>query len=209
MSPNTRIDPAGDAIRRAAHAEPRLAEAAAERFAARAADDELVDIAYATLDAPVGELLVAGTSRGLVRVSFGADYGEHVLTELAERVSPRILELPARLDDTRRQLDAYFEGKLRRFELPLDWSLAAGGFLGKVQHQIARIPYGETRSYKEMAEDAGSPRAYRAAGSACGSNPIPIVVPCHRVLASGGGLGGYGGGLPAKEYLLRLEGVRE
>ena len=202
-----RNDPA-ELIRAAATAVPSDADAAAERFLARAAAEELVDVAYATLEAPIGELLVAATPRGLVRVSFGTEYGEHVLEELAEDVSPRILESPARLDDARRQLDAYFEGSLHDFDLPLDWRLS-GGFRSKVLHEIARIPYGETRSYKEMAETAGSPRAFRAAGSACGSNPLPIVVPCHRVLASGGKLGGYGGGLATKRFLLRLEGVLE
>jgi len=195
-------------IRNAASADGTDVDAAAKRLTERAAREELLDVAYAIVDAPVGELLVASTPRGLVRISFGAEYGEHVLEELAEDVSPRILEAPERLDTERRQLDAYFDGKLHDFDLPLDWRLS-GGFRAKVLHQIARIPYGETRSYKEMAEDAGSPRAFRAAGSACGSNPIPIVVPCHRVLASGGKLGGYGGGLPAKKYLLRLEGVLE
>jgi methylated-DNA-[protein]-cysteine S-methyltransferase len=208
MTARNTPDQVAEMIRGAARADSADIDAAAKRLAARAAEEDLVDVAYAIVDAPVGELLVASTPRGLVRISFGADYGEHVLADLAEDVSPRILEAPERLDDERRQLDAYFEGKRHDFDLPLDWRLS-GGFRAKVLHQIARIPYGETRSYKEMAEDAGSPRAFRAAGSACGSNPIPIVVPCHRVLASGGKLGGYGGGLPAKQYLLRLEGVLE
>ena len=183
-------------------------ETAVKGFRARAAEEGLLDVAYATADSPFGPLLLAQTSRGLVRVGLPNQDSDALLVDLADRVSPRVLEAPGELDEVRRELDLYFAGKLDRFALPLDWRLS-GGFRAKVLHQIARIPYGETRSYKEMAEDAGSPRAFRAAGSACGSNPIPIVVPCHRVLASGGKLGGYGGGLPAKKYLLRLEGVLE
>lgn len=178
---------------------------ALRRLAEQAAADGLLDVAYATVDSPFGPLLLASTPRGLVRVSLPSyDPGE-ALAELAARISPRILEAPARLDDVRRQLDLYFEGRLTEFDLPLDWRLTSG-FRAKVQHAIARIPYGETRTYTEMARSAGNERAVRAAGTACGSNPIPIVVPCHRVLRSGGGLGGYGGGLPMKEALLKLEG---
>jgi methylated-DNA-[protein]-cysteine S-methyltransferase len=176
------------------------------RLTDRAADEGLLDVAYATVDSPFGPLLVAATPRGVVRVSLPSyDPGE-TLEELAARLSPRVLEAPQRLDEARRQLDLYFEGKLTEFDLPLDWQLTRG-FQGKVQRAIARIPYGQTRSYTEVAASAGNERAVRAAGSACGSNPIPIVVPCHRVLRSGGALGGYGGGLPMKEALLQLEGV--
>ena len=122
-------------------------------------------------------------------------------------VSPRVLEAPARLDEARRELDLYFEGKLTEFDLPLDWQLSRRLPRASVLRAINRIPYGQTRTYTEMARSAGNERAVRAAGTACGSNPIPIVVPCHRVLRSGGGLGGYGGGLPMKEALLELEGV--
>jgi methylated-DNA-[protein]-cysteine S-methyltransferase len=128
--------------------------------------------------------------------------------ELADRVSPRVLEAPAQLDEVRRELNLYFEGKLDHFDLPLDWQLSKD-FRRKVLRAIARIPYGQTRSYTQMATSAGNERAVRAAGTACGSNPIPIVVPCHRVLRTSGALGGYGGGLPMKEELLRLEGVLE
>ncbi len=117
-----------------------------------------------------------------------------------------MLEAPARLDEARRELDLYFDGKLAEFDLPLDWQLS-DGFRKKVQQAINRIPYGRTRSYTEVARSAGNERAVRAAGTACGANPLPIVVPCHRVLRSGGALGGYGGGLPMKEALLKLEGV--
>jgi methylated-DNA-[protein]-cysteine S-methyltransferase len=117
-----------------------------------------------------------------------------------------VLEAPARLDPVRRELDLYFAGELHDFDLPLDWQLSRG-FRLEVLRQTARIPYGSTLSYKQIAARAGSERAVRAAGSALGANPIPIVVPCHRVLRTGGALGGYGGGLPMKESLLRLEGA--
>lgn len=177
-----------------------------QRLAERADAEGLLDIAYANLDSPFGPLLLAATPRGLVRVNLPNYDPEDVLEELAAKVSPRVLEAPAKLDDARRELDLYFAGKLTKFDLPIDWRLTHG-FRGKVQRAINRIPYGQTRTYSEMARSAGNERAVRAAGTACGSNPIPIVVPCHRVLRSGGGLGGYGGGLPMKEALLELEGV--
>lgn len=179
--------------------------AALTRFADRAAAEGLLDIAYATTDSPFGPLLLATTSRGLVKVSLPTYDRDEALGDLAARISPRVLEAPAQLDEARRQLDLYFEGKLTEFDLPLDWQLTSG-FRGRVQRAIAEIPYGETRSYMQVADRAGNPRAVRAAGSACGANPLPIVVPCHRVLRTGGGLGGYGGGLPMKRALLELEG---
>jgi methylated-DNA-[protein]-cysteine S-methyltransferase len=178
-----------------------------QRLTERAAAEGLLDVAYATADSPFGPLLIAKTRRGLVKVSLPAYDPEEALEELAARISPRLLEAPGELDEVRRQLQLYFEGKLTKFELPLDWRLS-DGFRGRVQRAIARIPYGQTRSYTQVAASAGNERAVRAAGSACGSNPIPIVVPCHRVLRSGGDLGGYGGGLPMKRALLELEGVR-
>jgi len=185
------------------------AERAAERAAARAVEEGLADVAYATVDSPIGSLLVASTDRGLVRVSFHTEQHDDVLDELVVRISPRVLEAPARLDEVRRELNEYFEGRRKRFELALDWQLSRG-FRAEVLHKLyENVPYGETASYAEMAADAGRPRAYRAAGSAMGSNPIPVVVPCHRVVASGGGLGGYGGGLDMKRFLLRLEGALE
>jgi methylated-DNA-[protein]-cysteine S-methyltransferase len=177
---------------------PLLAQAAAEAG--------VLDVAYAQVDTPIGQLLVAATPRGLVHVSFPEAPSDEVLDKLATRLSPRILEAPERLDEIRRELDQYFEGRRRRFELPLDWSLSHG-FRRKVLRAIAGIDYGKVRSYTDMATRAGNPRAVRAAGSACGANPIPVVVPCHRVVRTGGGLGGYGGGLERKEYLLRLEGA--
>jgi methylated-DNA-[protein]-cysteine S-methyltransferase len=180
---------------------------AAERAAERAAEEGLADVSYTTLDSPIGKLLVASTERGLVRVSFHDEQHDDVLNDLVVRISPRVLEAPAQLDPVRRELDEYFEGERRSFDIPLDWRLTHG-FRAKVLHRLYEdVPYGETASYTEMAVAAGSPRAYRAAGSACGSNPMPVVVPCHRVLASGGGLGGYGGGLEMKRYLLKLEGA--
>ena len=176
------------------------------RLAARAEAEGLLDVAYATVDSPFGTLLVATTPRGIVKLSLPNYDPDDALEELAERVSPRVLESPAKLDEARRELDLYFEGRLSEFDLPVDWRLTEG-FRGRVQRAIARIPYGQTRTYTEMARSAGNERAVRAAGTACGSNPIPIVVPCHRVLRSGGGLGGYGGGLPMKEALLKMEGI--
>ena len=182
-------------------------KASLEHLTARAAAEGLLDVAYTTVDSPFGPLLLATTRRGLVRVSLpGYDPGE-TLEDLAARVSPRVLEAPAQLEQVRRELDLYFEGKLRDFDLPLDWRLSKG-FRLRALRAIDRIPYGKTRSYTQIATSAGNERAVRAAGTACGSNPIPIVVPCHRVLRSGGGLGGYGGGLPMKEALLAMEGVR-
>jgi methylated-DNA-[protein]-cysteine S-methyltransferase len=183
------------------------AAAAASAFVERAGREGLIDVAYATVDGPVGKLLVAETKRGLVRIAFGENVPhDRVLLELAEDISPRMLEAPARLDAIRRQLDEYFEGRRMSFDVKLDWSLSHG-FGQRVLKHTARIPYGRVSTYKEMAAAAGSPRGARAAGNALGSNPIPIVVPCHRVLHSGGGIGGYGGGLDRKEFLLTLEGV--
>jgi methylated-DNA-[protein]-cysteine S-methyltransferase len=172
-----------------------------------AARGGLVDVAYATIGSPLGEWLVAATPRGLIRVAF-TDTFDDVLEELADRVSPRMLEMPTRLDEIRREFDEYFEGKRQDFDFPLDWSLVKG-FNLKVLRATARIPYGGVSTYSDMARKAGSPRAARAAGNALHNNPIPLVVPCHRVLHADGGLGGYGGGLEMKEYLLRLEGALE
>jgi methylated-DNA-[protein]-cysteine S-methyltransferase len=175
-------------------------------LAVRAAEEGLLDVAYTTTDSPFGTLLLATTPRGLVRVGLPNQDADALLLDLATRVSPRVLEAPAQLDQARRELDLYFEGRLTDFDLPLDWQLSRD-FRRKVLRAIARIPYGQTRSYTQMATSAGNERAVRAAGTACGTNPLPLVVPCHRVLRSGGALGGYGGGLPMKQGLLRLEGV--
>lgn len=183
-----------------------MTEMALSRLAERAAAEGLLDVAYTTTDSPFGPLLLATTSKGLVRVGLPNQNADELLVDLASRISPRVLEAPAQLDEARRELDLYFAGQLTEFDLPLDWRLSRD-FRRKVLRAIARIPYGQTRSYTQMAASAGNERAVRAAGSACGANPIPLVVPCHRVLRSGGALGGYGGGLPMKEELLRLEGV--
>jgi methylated-DNA-[protein]-cysteine S-methyltransferase len=183
-----------------------MTKIALRRFADRATEEGLLDVAYTKADSPFGPLLLATTPRGLIRVGLPNQDADELLIDLAERVSPRVLEAPVQLDEARRELDLYFDGKLERFDLPLDWRLSKD-FRRRVLRAIYRIPYGQTRSYTEMATSAGNERAVRAAGTACGSNPIPLVVPCHRVLRTGGALGGYGGGLPMKEALLKLEGV--
>lgn len=172
------------------------------RLAAEAGD--LIDIAYRTLDSPVGDLLLAATRTGLVRVAFRSEGFDAVLEDLAERIGARVLEAPARLDAAALQLDEYFRGDRRSFDLPLDRSLSIG-FRGEVQAWLPHIGYGRTLSYKQVAEQVGRPKAVRAVGTACAHNPLPVVVPCHRVLRSDGGLGGYLGGLEAKRTLLALE----
>jgi methylated-DNA-[protein]-cysteine S-methyltransferase len=196
----------GRALRDAARQNSSGANALAQELIRRAELEGLLDVAYAETDSPVGKLLLATTPRGLVKVSFPIQPLDEVLERLAREISPRVLEAPAQLDDARRELDHYFEGSLRDFDLPLDWRLTHG-FYRKVLRATAHIPYGQTRSYSEMAKRAGSPRAVRATGSALGSNPLPIVVPCHRVLRRGGALGGYGGGIEMKRTLLELEGA--
>jgi methylated-DNA-[protein]-cysteine S-methyltransferase len=176
-------------------------------IATAAAAAGLLDVAYATLDSPVGTLLLASTDRGLVRLAYLGGEGEDeeaVLEQLSSAISPRVLASARRLDDPRRELDQYFAGARHEFELPLDWRLTHG-FGRRVLQATARIPFGAVSSYKAVATEAGSPRGFRAAGNALGSNPIPIVVPCHRVLHSGGGLGGYTGGLDRKRTLLAVE----
>jgi methylated-DNA-[protein]-cysteine S-methyltransferase len=177
------------------------------QLAIRAAEEGLLDVAYATVDAPFGRMLVAATPRGLVRTAFASEDADRVLEELAGRISPRVLEAPARLDGVRRELDEYFEGHRTGFGTPIDWQLS-NGFLLRAREACLAIPYGQVRTYAELAAAAGSPHAVRAAGNAMARNPIPIVVPCHRVLRTGGGLGGYGGGLECKRWLLDLESGR-
>jgi methylated-DNA-[protein]-cysteine S-methyltransferase len=184
------------------------ASRASERAVAQARALGLTDVSYAFEPSPVGDLLVAVTPRGLIRLAYNAEeHADEILEELARRVSPRVVEAPAALDVVRRELDDYFEGKRTSFDIPVDWRLH-DGFSRRVLRATARIPFGKVLTYAEVAAKAGSPRAYRAAGNALGSNRMPIVVPCHRVVASGGKLGGYTGGLERKEYLLELEGVR-
>lgn len=175
-------------------------------IARRAAAEGLLDVAHDTYDSPLGPLTVVVTRRGLLRLSYSGEPIEAQLDDLADRISPRILASPERTDGVRRQLDEYFSGARHRFDVPIDWRLVRG-FAGAVLRATANIPFGGVSTYREVATEAGSPNAYRAAGNALGSNPIPIVVPCHRVLHAGGGLGGYTGGLDRKRYLLTLEGV--
>ena len=179
----------------------------ASRLATAADDAGVLDVAYATADTPVGPALVAATHRGLVKVSLPNYPPEEALERIAAEVSPRILESRERLDEPLRELDEYFAGRRESFDLKLDWSLATAPFMRSVLRETARVPFGMTLTYGEVAQKAGHPRAHRAAGSALGANPIPIVVPCHRIVRSGGQLGNYGGGPEMKEYLLRLEGA--
>jgi methylated-DNA-[protein]-cysteine S-methyltransferase len=198
------------ALRRGAPSADRAQDHAAEaarRLAERVAEEGLADVVYAPVESPFGKLLLAATGRGLVRVAFPEEDTDSVLERISRRVSPRIVEAPSRLERARRELDEYFAGRRHSFDLALDWSLVGGPFGRKVLRVTSEIPYGGVLSYREVATDAGSPRGSRAAGNALGSNPIPIVVPCHRVLHTGGGLGGYGGGVERKRWLLELEGA--
>jgi methylated-DNA-[protein]-cysteine S-methyltransferase len=180
--------------------------AAATAAALAAADAEgLVEVALARADTPIGTLALAATEEGLVRVGFQREL-DTFAEDIAAKVSPRVVELPKRLDAARRQLDEYFEGHRHRFDLPVDLRLAAGFRRRVLELLFEQVGFGQTRSYAELAALAGSPRAHRAVGSAMATNPVPIVVPCHRVLRTGGNLGGYGGGLEIKRYLLALEG---
>src|SRR3954452_15457686 len=195
--------------------ETRLARAAAalepaqldhERLTRDARAAGLEDVAYLVEDTPIGELLLAVTPRGLVRISYTDQFSvDASLNDLAARVSPRVIEDAAALDDARRQLDEYFERRRREFDLPLDWSLMRG-FGRRVLDHTSAIPYGKVETYGDVARAIGNPRAARATGNALGANPLPIVVPCHRVIRSGGVLGNYGGGPERKVQLLELEG---
>ncbi|HKG51940.1 MAG TPA: methylated-DNA--[protein]-cysteine S-methyltransferase [Actinomycetales bacterium] len=178
-----------------------------ERLASAAGDAGLLDVAYRTVDSPVGPLLLAATDAGLVRVAYAREDHERVLADLAARISPRVLRAPARLDAAARELDDYFAGRRRAFDLPLDLRLARG-FRRSVLTHLPEIDYGSTASYATLAAAAGSPRAVRAVGTACATNPLPVVVPCHRVVRSDGALGQYIGGTEAKHALLVLEGAR-
>lgn len=174
------------------------------RLAATAEQRRMLDVAYRTIDTPVGRLLLAATENGLLRIAFDREGFDAVLETLAARVSPRILEAPARLDVVATELDEYFAGRRRGFDVPLDYAMSSG-FRQLVQHYLPQIDYGHTQTYKQVATSVGNPRAIRAVGTACATNPLPIVVPCHRVLRTDGGLGGYLGGLEAKTALLSLE----
>ena len=172
----------------------------------RADELGLLDIAYRTVDTPVGPLLLASTARGLVRVAFDRESHDGVLEELARRISPRVVRSPAKLSDAAREIDEYFAGARHHFDIRLDLSLSSG-FRRAVLDHLPRIAYGQTESYAQVAAAAGSPRAVRAVGTACAKNPLPVVVPCHRVVRSDGSAGGYVGGEEAKRTLLELEAV--
>lgn len=175
-----------------------------ERLSRVAAKGGMLDLAYRTVPSPVGSLLLVATERGMVRVAFENENHDSVLVDLADRVSPRILESPSRLDKAARQLGEYFERRRTAFDLPLDFRLSRGFRLSVLQH-LTDIAYGHTESYSQVAVATGNPAAVRAVGSACATNPLPLIVPCHRVLRSDGSLGGYVGGLEAKRTLLELE----
>jgi methylated-DNA-[protein]-cysteine S-methyltransferase len=174
------------------------------RLGRRAEEQDLVDVAYRTLDTPVGPLLLAATQHGLVRVAYETEGFTSVLEKLAARLSPRVLQAPRRLDPVARELEEYFAGARRAFDLPLDYALSAR-FRQLVQRYLPGIVFGRTQTYRAVAEQVGNPQAVRAVGTACATNPLPIVVPCHRVVRTDGTLGGYIGGLEAKAALLHLE----
>jgi len=173
---------------------------------AKADGADLVDISWTVADTPIGPLTLTATELGVLRIAFGHE--DQVLEELATDVSPRVLHLPARLDALRRELDEYFDGLRHRFEVPLDRRLSRGFRAQALEALAAHVGYGQTASYKDVATLVGNPNATRAVGTAMATNPIPIVVPCHRVLRSGGSLGNYGGGPEIKAWLLRHEGAR-
>jgi methylated-DNA-[protein]-cysteine S-methyltransferase len=175
-------------------------------LARRAAEEGILDVAYATVDAPFGRMLVAATPTGLVRTAFDKERTDDVLTELSARISPRVLEAPARLDGVRRELDEYFAGRRHAFDLELDLR-ATPEFHRRVLEELNRVEYGHTTTYGALAALTGNPRAARAVGTIMNRNPIPIVLPCHRVVGASGSLTGYAGGLDRKEQLLRLEGA--
>jgi methylated-DNA-[protein]-cysteine S-methyltransferase len=199
---NTELTDLEAALRRGAAVDVDDAATAAAVSTVVAADREgLIDVAVSTVESPIGDLLVAVTPQGLVRLAFDP---ERVLEELAERISPRVAEAPTRLDPVRRELDEYFAGGRRVFDITVDWSLTSG-FRRRVLEATASIPTGEVTTYGALARRVGKPTAARAVGGAVGSNPVAIVVPCHRVLPASGGVGNYGGGPDRKEFLLELE----
>jgi methylated-DNA-[protein]-cysteine S-methyltransferase len=192
-------------LARALAAAPGQLDALHARLAAAAAAEGVLDIAYRTLDTPVGTLLLAATEVGLVRVAYGSENHDTVLQALADRISPRILHAPAQLDTVAAELEEYFAGRRRTFDLSLDWRLSAGFRAAVLHHLAADLAYGQTASYGTVARLAGNPKAVRAVGTACATNPLPVVVPCHRVVRADGSMGGYVGGPDAKRALLILE----
>jgi methylated-DNA-[protein]-cysteine S-methyltransferase len=177
-----------------------------DRLAVAAEREGILDVAYRTVDSPVGSLLLAATDTGLVRVAYASEGHDAVLQALADRISPRVLSAPGRLDAAARELDEYFAGRRRAFDLPLDWRLTAG-FRRQVLGRLPEVGYGRTASYAAIAQLAGNPKAIRAAATACATNPLPVVIPCHRVIRSDGRVGQYLGGEEAKRTLLDLEGL--
>lgn len=184
--------------------EPAVMKRLHDRLAAVAAEQHTLDIACRTVDSPIGKLLLAATERGMVRVAFEMEDHDAVLQFLAEKLSPRILFSASRLDPAARELDEYFAGIRRQFDLPLDFSLSRGFRLSVLEH-LPQIAYGHTESYAQVALAAGNPLAVRAVGTACATNPLPVILPCHRVVKSDGSLGNYLGGTEAKRTLLALE----
>ncbi|MFC6705312.1 methylated-DNA--[protein]-cysteine S-methyltransferase [Flexivirga alba] len=202
---NTNDTPALD-LSAALPVKPEELDTLRDRLARAADQDGLLDVTYRTIDSPLGTLLLAATERGLVRVAYEREEFERVLDTIAQRVSSRILRTPARLDAVARELDEYFTGRRTTFDLALDHSLSSG-FRAEVQRSLPTIGYGHTASYGDIATLVGRPRAVRAVGTACATNPLPIVVPCHRVVRSDGSYGGYVGGVDAKTTLLTMEGA--
>ena len=201
---NTAIEPDVSALIAATSAGPEVVERLHRDLEEAAAREKLLDIAYTTIDTPIGSLLLAATERGLVRVAFDSEDHDKVLETLAIRLSPRILRAPKRLEQAAGELHQYFAGTRKSFDLILDLSLSSG-FRQLVQRHLPEIAYGHTQSYAQVARLVGNPKAIRAVGSACATNPLPVVVPCHRVVRTDGSLGGYAGGLLVKIALLRLE----
>lgn len=183
----------------------RASREAAQELARRAASEGQVDVSVATMESPIGELTVAVTRRGLVTVAFEGEDRDVLFERLARELSPRVMEATSPTDEVRRELEQYFAGNRRRFEVPVDRSLI-GPFAQKVLRATSRVGFGELATYGEIAARIDRPNAARAVGSALGSNPIPVVIPCHRIVGAGGKLTGYAGGLDRKETLLRLEG---
>lgn len=175
-----------------------------DRLSAAAAADGILDIAYRVVDSPLGPLLLATTEAGLVRVAFSSEDHDTVLQGLSDSISPRVLNVPGRLDAVARELDDYFAGRRRTFDIALDWQLSTG-FRAVVLHHLPEIRYGQTASYAALAQLAGNPKAVRAVGTACANNPLPLIVPCHRIVRSDGSIGNYRGGVEAKRMLLALE----
>lgn len=192
-----------DAVRQSRHGGP--SQQVLDAVADRADRDGLVDVAYGQADSPFGPLTVATTDAGLALLAYPELSLDGILERLAQEISPRVLAVPRRVDPIRRELDEYFEGRRREFATPVDWRLVRGGFFEAILRATAEIGYGETITYRDVAERAGNVKAVRAAGNGLGANPVPIVVPCHRVIATGGGMGGYTGGVERKRQLLAIE----